>query len=131
MNCGIFGDSQLNNPTNGAFRSVSGICTGIQTYFNGQSLANSDQVLTWDPFKKRTNTRRAAACGSQYCLPAQNVLQAAIGGPKIDLSCDEYPFAGTEEGGNYLNPQLTCVPAWQNTLQGNCNSEFKCGSSAI
>ena len=55
-----------------------------------------------------------------------------MGDRSIALSCDEFPFASSEEGGNFLstlnsNPttaQRTCVPAWQNTLQGNCNSEF-------
>lgn len=55
-----------------------------------------------------------------------------MGDRSIALSCDEFPFASSEEGGNYYttlsnNPttaQRTCVPAWQNTLQRNCNSEF-------
>lgn len=124
MNCDIFGNSQLNNPTTGAFESVPGICSGIQSFFMGHSLAKSDQVLTWDPNPSRVNDRRDDACGSSYCTPLQNRLQNSIGDRNIKISCDEFPFAGTKEGGNYLGPQLTCVPAWQNTLQGNCNSKF-------
>ena len=114
---------------------MKGICYGIQTFFNSRGLANSDIVLTWDPVSTRVDTRRNQACGSSYCTPAQTQLQTTIGDRNIAISCDEFPFAGTEEGGNYYttlpnnptNAQKTCVPAWQNSLQGNCNSEF--GSS--
>lgn len=51
------------------------------------------------------------------------------GDKTLKVSCDEFPFAATEEGGKFLttlnaNPgrvQRTCVPDWQQTLQGNCN----------
>lgn len=45
------------------------------------------------------------------------------------VSCDEFPIASTEEGGSYFgrlpnNPTAiatTCVPDWQQNLQGNCH----------
>ena len=98
-------------------------------------MASSDIVLTWDVNTKRGDKRRAQACGSQYCTASQTLLRQTTGDKTIEISCDEFPFASSEEGGNYYQtlpvnptaPQLTCVPAWQNTLQGNCNS--KSGSS--
>lgn len=49
------------------------------------------------------------------------------------VNCDEFPFASTEEGGygwagndrglaptNPVGTTRTCVPEWQNSLQGNC-----------
>lgn len=90
-------------------------------------------ILTWDNNGDRSRARRAIACGERYCTDGQEVLaiSAGLNPGKLKLSCDEFPFASTEEGGNYLstlrvnptNPQRTCVPAWQNTLQGTCNSE--------
>lgn len=134
VNCNIFGDSQLNGK--GGSRIVPGICSGIQSFFGIRALANSDMVLTWDPEIKRTTVRRLATCGPSYCSTEEETLQRLTADSSIRISCDEFPFAGTEEGGNFLrtlnqNPgeaQTTCVPAWQNTLQGNCNSKLVPGS---
>ena len=129
MNCNIFKHSTLRGSVNSA--DVLGICDGVQPFLLAHSLANSDIVLTWDSVGTRVNTRRARACGNQACTPEQTRLRNLIGDTNIKLSCDEFPFAAVEEGGDYYttipnNPsvaQKTCVPAWQNTLQGNCNSE--------
>lgn len=130
VNCNIFGNSQLRG-TGAGVGSVDGICQGIQRFFTARSLASSDIVLTWDVNTKRGDQRRTQACGSQYCTAQQTLLRQTTGDKTIEISCDEFPFASTEEGGNYYqtlpvnptSPQLTCVPAWQNTLQGNCNSK--------
>lgn len=111
--------------------TVDGICQGIQRFFTARGLASSDIVLTWDVNTKKGDQRRAQACGSQYCTAQQSLLRQTTGDKTIEISCDEFPFASTEEGGNYYqtlpvnptSPQLTCVPAWQNTLQGNCNGK--------
>ncbi len=127
VNCNVFGDTILNGI--GQSQLVPGICSGIQAFFTNRDLANSDTVLTWSP--DGFSARRTAACGSQYCLGIQTGLRTFTQDRTLKVSCDEYPFASTEEGGNFLNtlntnptnPQLTCVPAWQNSLQGNCNSK--------
>ena len=75
--------------------------------------------------------RREAACGNHYCGNTQDGLQKWTGDRGLKISCDEFPFAATEEGGNFLatlnqnptNARLICVPVWQDTLQGNCNSK--------
>lgn len=113
----------------GTSATVPGICNGIQTFFAKRGLANSEMVLTWDSGDKRSKARRDAACGSKYCSDFQKTLVRDFGNRNIKVSCDEFPFASTEEGGSYLgtNPvvtQRTCVPAWQQNLQGNCNSEL-------
>lgn len=113
-----------------------GIANGITTFLQGRALANSQMVLTWDPIRADSPNggRRAQACGTSYCLASNTNLKAVSGVRNIETSCDEFPFAGTEEGGNWLstqpnlqqrtNPQLTCVPAFQQTIQGSCNSMF-------
>lgn len=130
MNCLIFQDSQLQNPNTGATSIVSGICPPVQDWYTRNSFANSGVTLTWDPDKGRTNTRRRETCDAAHsCNRPQMALQTLIGDNTIAISCDEFPFAGSEEGGNFYTNQgraasATCVPAWQNTLQGNCNSEY-------
>jgi hypothetical protein len=116
----------------GASQGLSGINEGIQRFFNRRGLANSAITLTWDPKLSRRNARRDIACpgtkSMSFCGATQNSLRANA--PGIMVSCDEFPFAGSEEGGGYLrtlatnptNTEATCVPAWQNTAQGNCNS---------
>ncbi|KAL8697313.1 MAG: hypothetical protein Q9224_002379, partial [Gallowayella concinna] len=120
LNCVLFQNAQLNG--NGATAPVDGICPGVQGFYRRLGLANSDLTLTWDNDVSRANRRRDAACGRQYCTAQQSLLRNLIGDKTIGISCDEFPFASAEEGGNYVGtPSLTCVPAWQNTLQGNCN----------
>ncbi|KAL8852652.1 MAG: hypothetical protein Q9221_002412 [Calogaya cf. arnoldii] len=130
LNCNIFQPQQINGPA-GGFSTAFGICTGVQAFMRRRTLANSQYPLTWDNEGKRSTARRNRACGSAYCTATQNNLAnlAGLNAGVIQLSCDEFPFASTEEGGDYLttlrsNPtfaQKTCVPAWQNSLQGNCN----------
>lgn len=130
MNCLIFQDSQLQNPNTGATSIVSGICPPVQDWYTRNSFANSGVTLTWDPNSGRTDDRRGETCDTAHsCNPPQTALRTLIGDNTIAISCDEFPFAGAEEGGNFYTNQgnaasATCVPAWQNTLQGNCNSEY-------
>jgi hypothetical protein len=124
----------------GAGQGLPGISEGIQRFFNRRGLANSAITLTWDPKKSRRDDRRSIACGSSYCDTTQTTLRGTA--PGIQVSCDEFPFAGSEEGGGFLqtlatdptNTEATCIPAWQNTAQGNCNSKWVlllgCWSSA-
>ena len=130
VNGNIFGDAQLGK--NGQQAAVPGIYSGISAFFKEHALANSDIILTWDNNAQRGDTRRSQVCGKAFCNAQQTQLRTLTGDKSIALSCDEFPFASSEEGGKFLstrdrNPitaQKTCVPAWQNSLQGNCNSEF-------
>lgn len=117
VNCVLFQNAQLNG--NGQTAPVTGICPGVQGFYRGVGLANSGITLTWDNDVPRANKRRDAACGKQYCTAQQTRLRNLIGDQTIGISCDEFPFASAEEGGNYVrtlqnqatNPSLTCVPA--------------------
>ncbi|KAL8746235.1 MAG: hypothetical protein Q9190_001722 [Brigantiaea leucoxantha] len=137
LNCVLFANAQLNG--NGQTATVPGICPGVQGFFRGVGLVNSGITLTWDNDVPRANTRRTAACGRTYCGPSQSSLRNLIGDKSIAVSCDEFPFASAEEGGNYVTtlrngattPSLTCVPAWQNTLQGNCNKLLNAVSTNV
>ncbi|KAL8942162.1 MAG: hypothetical protein Q9216_001809 [Gyalolechia sp. 2 TL-2023] len=133
LNCILFSNSQLTGRGNSV--QVEGICPGVQGFYRRRSIANSDITLTWDNHVPRSEARRMAVCGNQFCTPQQDRFKALIGDKSIALSCDEFPFASSEEGGSFLqtlqinptSPSRTCVPAWQNDLQGNCNSEvFSC-----
>ncbi|KAL8990145.1 MAG: hypothetical protein Q9169_008197, partial [Polycauliona sp. 2 TL-2023] len=139
LNCSIFQPQQIAARANGQPARAPGICTGVQDFFRKRSLANSQMVLTWDSFPKRSKARRTSVCNGKdlgektYCGSTQDRLAKAAGLRKgqLSLSCDEFPFASTEEGGTYLstlrtNPtsaQRSCVPSWQNDLQGACNRE--------
>ena len=109
---------------------MPGICSGIRDFFGLRAkVANTEMVLTWDSDQPASKTRRNEACGTRYCKTVKADLQAMTGDKTLKVSCDEFPFAATEEGGKFLttlnaNPgrvQRTCVPDWQQTLQGNCN----------
>ena len=126
----VFQDEVLSG--NGATQPVQGIYSGVRRFFLGRALANSDVVLTWDQDVFRREKRRSRVCGvsgGSYCRDRVDRLREALGNNRIQLSCDEFPFAGSEEGGDYYrtlsvnptDPERTCVPEWQNTLQGNCN----------
>lgn len=112
---------------------MPGICDNVNRFFKARSLSTSGLTLTWDPELKRTNKRRSASCGPQYCTPSNVNLENTVGVTKVKggfISCDEFPFAGTEEGGEYFGnvlreptgARISCVPVWQQQLQGMCNS---------
>lgn len=133
-NCGLFAGQTLVG--NGNQWIVTGLCQGIQNFIMRRALANSQIVLTSDGSQQ--NTRRTAACGTSYCATTNAQILTNIG-VAAQTSCDEFPFASSEEGGNFLStlpaaqnpttPQLTCVPAYQNSVQGLCNSEYHIKSS--
>ena len=104
MNCNVFRPQTLNNVA-----SLAGICVGVQRFFQARGLANSASVLTWDPKKSRVNNRRGLACpkgANDPCAATQVNLQT-IGGTGVKVQCDEYPFAATEEGGDYFTRLAT------------------------
>ncbi|ETS82826.1 hypothetical protein PFICI_04702 [Pestalotiopsis fici W106-1] len=133
-NCNIFCDRQVNGP--GGNQVAPGLCANVQKFFNKRSLSSNGLALTWDPVN--STPRRRFACGvpksmgTSFCQ-VDNTALAQVAGVNANtqiVSCDEFPFASTEEGGSYFgtlatNPTTvatTCVPVWQQTLQGNCNS---------
>lgn len=130
-NCDAFPNEQIDSQQGGASAGAFafGICGNIQDWHRRGAVAYGDYVMTYDKSEKRRKARRKIVCGSGYCTKAQNGLKASLGNDDLKLSCDEFPFAGTEEGGGWLGSnnnfptyaQKRCVPAYQNTRQGNCN----------
>lgn len=134
-NCNIFSNVQVNNQGNNLV--VNGICSNVQTFFNARSLSSNGLSLTWDP--NNQDARRDFSCsiprsmGTSYCA-VNNVNWAVQLGISTGISltsCDEFPIASSEEGGSFFptlpqNPtgvSTSCVPVWQQSLQGNCHSE--------
>ncbi len=78
----------------------------------------------------RNRQKRQQSCGSELesCRHDNEVLYAAIGWRPLTtavqmLECDEYPWAASEEGGNYLpesQRSRLCVPRVQNNYGGQC-----------
>ncbi|KAI7407956.1 hypothetical protein KC336_g13253 [Hortaea werneckii] len=131
LNCNVFRPQQLR--AGGASTRLPGICQGIQRFFRRRGLANSALTLTWDPFLDRSDDRREYSCprssGGGFCSDLQKTLSSIAGSNAPLTSCDEFPFASSEEGGDYLSTldnnadysEATCVPHWQQSLQGNCH----------
>ncbi|GKZ26889.1 hypothetical protein AbraCBS73388_003278 [Aspergillus brasiliensis] len=139
-NCQFFTNRQITN-SNGNSVVVPGICSNVQNFFNNRGISVSTGItLTWDPDKSRQNSRRNAACpalkglqgeGGGYCSVQNQNIANTLGLPSTTemVSCDEFPIASSEEGGNFFpklptNPTATsvkCVPVYQQTLQGSCH----------
>ncbi|KAF7176523.1 hypothetical protein CNMCM7691_002841 [Aspergillus felis] len=109
-----------------------GICSNVQKFLNNNGRGNIGVTLTWEPGNQ--SNRRKRACPTGFCAGDNvNYRQAALGtttGPAL-TNCDEFPFASSEEGGSTflgLNPDVltgtvrTCVPTWQNDVQGRCHN---------
>ncbi|KAF7536258.1 hypothetical protein G7054_g4665 [Neopestalotiopsis clavispora] len=132
-NCQVFSDNQLTNSANGQSTLIPGICTNVQKFFTSRALSTNGLALTWEPTEN--TDRRDFACGSSACAVQQTIYLRDVGMQTGTISgfplvsCDEFPIASTEEGGSYFgrlpnNPTAiatTCVPDWQQNLQGNCH----------
>jgi hypothetical protein len=165
------------NPYPGSGNEVilGGICNSVQSFLNqfdsisvtrgGTSprYTSSMATMTWEPTKQ--SARREKSCPRSpvaYCKNTDNQIKDLVFGKPDPLSekrpnwlvtCDEMPFASTEEGGRDYNglknnPSMgpdtrkaawqffsltgtsrMCVTAWQQSLQGNCNGiDISCSS---
>jgi hypothetical protein len=137
-NCNVFKDTNAFGSIASAL--IPGICTNIRQWFDQRSLTSDGLALTYDPTPYPATRRRAFACGnrdrgpkSSMCGVPNQLYSQELGYPaSLSItSCDEFPFATSEEGGKFFgnlpnNPTpiaATCVPVYQQTLQGQCNSE--------
>lgn len=163
-NCvNAFSDYTLVVPTQQGGRGVSntmpGICQTLQNYMRPYIQVTVDRpgrtpraicrnggcTLTYDANKENQQARRTQSCpvtsAGSYCRDDNDDREMELWGslgnrPGSGLtSCDEFPFASSEEGGdNYddagqplsslFDTQTVCVPTWQQNLQGNCNSKI-------
>ncbi|KAI0197886.1 hypothetical protein F4808DRAFT_473454 [Astrocystis sublimbata] len=137
-NCALFFSDVTITGSDGQ-ATLPGICTSIRAFLRNNQIISDTYPLTFDSFNQ--NRRRSDTCtgARNPCSGTngentlrKNQVGMPFSGTRNLVNCDEFPFASTEEGGygwagNVFPaaPQgvtRTCVPEWQNTLQGNCNS---------
>lgn len=125
--------------------TLPGICTSIRKFLGNNGIISDKYLLTYDSYNQDTRRRQTCTGSRNPCAgpSGENALRKAQLGAPFDgaknlVNCDEFPFASTEEGGygwarsdagifpaNTHGVTRTCVPEWQNTLQGNCNGKLK------
>ncbi|KAL2116052.1 hypothetical protein VTJ04DRAFT_10307 [Mycothermus thermophilus] len=96
-----------------------GMCDGWKR------MRNRPTTLTYSGAKHLVEERRKVQCKSGFCKGASEQFEKATGlGIKSPMSCDEAPWASTEEGGDFLDKAdrtATCVPSYMNSgFGGNC-----------
>lgn len=113
---------------------IPGICSNVEKFLNNNRRGNIGVTLTWESSVNQQR-RRDRACPGSFCeADNANYELASLGtATGVALSnCDEFPFASAEEGGSTflgLYPDVltgtvrTCVPTWQNDVQGRCHSK--------
>lgn len=142
--------------------TMSGICRTLDHLMDDYRSVNTQRgrfsstrslcrhngcTLTYDAGATNQRTRRNQACRTRTtprrskCRLDNTVRKTWLWGangnpPSTDLtSCDEFPFASSEEGGNnydsdgadmvsLFGTKTVCVPTWQQSLQGNCNGKY-------
>ncbi|KAF8140695.1 hypothetical protein K438DRAFT_1785462 [Mycena galopus ATCC 62051] len=101
------------------------MCEGIKKYLMGTS-ANEVQLT-----KSKANqaSNRAIMCPPGFCADALQEYAKLY--PDLDpadlqiasgMSCDEFPFASSLQGGNKANGVSICVESWENSWQGGTMS---------
>ncbi|KAF7347981.1 hypothetical protein MSAN_01750200 [Mycena sanguinolenta] len=100
------------------------MCEGIKKY--GGTSANEIQLT-----KSKANqaSNRAIMCPPGFCADALQEYAKLY--PDLDpadwqiasgMSCDEFPFASSLQGGNKSNGVSICVESWENSWQGGTMS---------
>ncbi|OAT05802.1 hypothetical protein BDBG_02131 [Blastomyces gilchristii SLH14081] len=114
---------------------MNSMCDGMKDY-NG--CISEEMQLKYEPDEKARANNRGRKCPDNFCTP-QNVdcdpsnprkpcnqyyqfidfsaSQLSNNHP-FQLTCDEFPFANSKEGGNPGRGTSICVPAWQQNTQG-------------
>ncbi|KAL2865943.1 uncharacterized protein BJX67DRAFT_382328 [Aspergillus lucknowensis] len=117
------------------------MCDGIFQY---RGCSSKEIELELEPSKEQASKNRQAKCppgasGKGYCAPVNidcdpldpslNCNQyyqfvssspgSLFGNHPLKLTCDEFPFAGSKQGGNPNQGTSICVPGWQQSWQGN------------
>ncbi|PGH09181.1 hypothetical protein GX51_00935 [Blastomyces parvus] len=114
---------------------MNSMCDGMKD-FNG--CISEDMQLKYEPDEKTRADNRGKKCPDGFCAPQNvdcdpsnpskpcNQYYQFIDFPASQLSnnhafqltCDEFPFANSKEGGNPNRGTSICVPAWQQNTQG-------------
>ncbi|KAL0953788.1 hypothetical protein HGRIS_004972 [Hohenbuehelia grisea] len=104
---------ELDEAKNGAL--LRNMCNGLRGK-NTEVLTYSGPANTRELKAAKKAKRRAAGCVDRFC---RNPLNNG-GNSKLN-SCDEYPPASSDEGGDArpeIRRAINCIPSTQNTLQG-------------
>ncbi|PGH15025.1 hypothetical protein AJ79_02707 [Helicocarpus griseus UAMH5409] len=113
---------------------MNSMCDGMKQVNNNCSTNRME--LTYAPEKRGDNYK--AKCGPGFC-DAENLdcdtvpqgtpcnqyyqlvrdpIDTLFGKHKMKLTCDEFPFANSKEGGDPTKGTSICVPDWQQNTQG-------------
>lgn len=127
VNCGAFPPLQLTD-ISGQFWGTVPLCQGYKTTTLLTTLTYAPAILP--EHKERANQRRKQQClnlvsNLDSCPYETALMHSAIGysGSLMKLECDEFPWASSEEGGNFRATNQRsqgCVPSVQNSLGGQC-----------
>lgn len=101
--------------------TVVGLCDPIK------GLNILPKVLTYETGRSSSRRTSAGVCPTGKCAPFNTALKATTGATGYTLSCDEFPYASTEEGGEFMpasQRSATCVSAAQNYQDGQCVSKL-------
>ncbi|KAJ5717638.1 hypothetical protein N7488_003284 [Penicillium malachiteum] len=146
LDCAYFSTCQVAGSKGSA--TMDGVCQNMQTFLKTRNLNfNPGATFTYDTSPGYDTKHRGQTCsdkaywgllsdgtvGSSYC-DADNVMYKADYGISVRTkkgnqavtTCDEFPPASVEEGGNWYGnipyaPALKCAPQWQQNSQGACN----------
>ncbi|KAK3896731.1 hypothetical protein C8A05DRAFT_39720, partial [Staphylotrichum tortipilum] len=109
---------------------TQGIATNVQKFFTKRQIPDP---AGRDPRRKFACGVSGTVFGTSYCDNDNLLLSLQLGLSSANsvafTSCDEFPFASSEEGGSYFGTlavgatavSTLCVPQWQQTIQGKCN----------
>ena len=129
VNCGFLGPYQAVNEIldkDGDLQErlthdVPGLCDNIL------NLAPLRSKFTFSQGEKRIDARRNAVCGGSKCQSATTELNKAVRRKGLQLECDEFPWASSEQGGKWLpesQRRIECVTRVQDGWHGNCVSKY-------
>ncbi|PKS05409.1 hypothetical protein jhhlp_008785 [Lomentospora prolificans] len=115
---------------------MNSMCKGMK---KNQQCDTNQMRLTYKPSSSKTNRENMCPdkksqkfCADQdidcdpaqpqtLCNPYSNYMKKSIGSYKHDpfhLTCDEFPFANSAQGGDPNHGTSICIPGWQNSYQG-------------
>ena len=107
-NCKYMSDEQLIDPTNGGTQvDLHSVCYNIRGVMQRDGFGN-EYPLTWNP--EDDVRHRATVCPTSpasFCKNINEDLQDSFGQGDRLTSCDEFPFASTEEGGRLFGQKRT------------------------
>jgi GH18 family chitinase len=98
-NCRYFPDQEIEGDdlkNNANEVTVPSICRNVRNAMRAESVDN-DYQLVYEP--RNSRQRRRDSCPPGFCAPINEALTDGLGQGYDLVSCDEFPFASSEEGG--------------------------------